>query len=116
MSILRKVRSGQIILYQGEAVTRSFCVNEGLVRAYVIHDSGEEGTVALFAKGNIFPIATSFDIAPVTLFYYEAVTDSNLSAMNHDEFQEFIAAMQPADIKIFAKRYAGALLHIDALL
>lgn len=69
MSSQRKLRAGQIVLYQGEAVAQSFRVTNGLVRAYIIHDSGDEATVALFAPGDIFPIATSFDIAPVTLFY-----------------------------------------------
>lgn len=115
MIMKRTLRPAQIVFYQGEAALQTFRVTQGLVRAYIIHDNGEEATVAYFGTDDLFPIASSFDIAPVTLFYYETVTETAVDVMNRQELDTYLRAHPAEEIERFARRYVGALLHVTAL-
>ncbi len=111
----RNARAKQTIFYQGEAAPHIFRIRDGLVRAYIIHDNGDESTVAFFGPNDIFPITTAFTIAPVTLFYYETVTVTALTAYNPDEFDKELVTHGSDELRRFATRYVGALLHVSAL-
>ena len=53
-------------------------------------------------------------VRPATLFYYEAMTDCHAEIISQADF----AASQAADPNVAAstaKRYVGALLHINAM-
>ncbi len=115
MILQRTLRPSQIIFYQGEAALQTFRVKNGLVRAYVIHDNGDEATIAYFGPHDVFPIASTYDIAPVTLFYYETVGETVVDVMNHQDFEEYIATVGKDELYRFAGRYVGSLLHITAL-
>ena len=115
MIIKRTLRPGQIVFYQGEASLQTFRVTKGLVRAYIIHDSGDEATIAFFGPDDLFPIASTFDIAPVTLFYYETVTETTVEVMNRQELDAYLQTHSSEEIHRFAGRYVGALLHVTAL-
>lgn len=115
MTTLRQFKKSQIVLYQGEATSQSFRIKKGLVRAYIIHESGEEATVALFSAGDIFPIATPFSIAPIALFYYETLLDSVCTSYEASELIEEFERDARRELYRFAKRYTGALLHIASL-
>lgn len=115
MSTLRQFKKSQIVLYQGEASSQSFRIKKGLVRAYIIHENGEEATVALFASGDIFPIGTPFSIAHVALFYYETVLDSLCESYEARELIDLLERDARQQLHRFAKRYTGALLHIASL-
>ncbi len=111
----RTIRPKQTIFYQGEAASAVYRIDRGLVRAYVIHDNGDESTIAFFGPEDIFPVTAAFSIAPVTLFYYETVTDMTAHTYNDNEFQAFIASNAADELQRFATRYVGALLHVSAL-
>lgn len=115
MVALKEFKKSQTVFYQGEAPTCSFRIAKGLVRAYIIHENGEEATIAFFAPGDIFPIAYPFSIAPVSLFYYETVVDTVCETYRGDELIEELAKDAPGELRRFAKRYAGALLHVASL-
>lgn len=115
MIMQRALRSKQIIFYQGEAALQTYRVKKGLVRAYIIHDNGEEATVAYFGPDDIFPVASSFDIAPVTLFYYETATQTEVDVMNRTDFDHYISEFGADELRRFASRYVSALLHITSL-
>ena len=116
MIINRTLRPGQIIFYQGEAALQTYRIESGLIRAYLIHDNGDEATVAYFGPGDVFPIASSFDIAPVTLFYYETAAECNVSVMNKRDFDEFVKENALSELHRFATRYVSSLLQISALM
>lgn len=115
MIIERTIRAGQTIFYQGEATARVHRIVDGLVRAYVIHDNGEEATIAYFGPHDTFPLTTAYDISSATLFYYETVIDSVVQVMTAAELHTMIAQDYPEEIGRFATRYVGALLHVSAL-
>ncbi len=115
MIIKRTLRPGQIVFYQGEAALQTFRVTKGLVRAYIIHENGEEATIAYFGPDDLFPIASTFDIAPVTLFYYETVTETSVDVMHRQDLEIYLQAHPTEEIHRFAGRYVVALLHVTAL-
>lgn len=115
MSVLRIVRPCQIIFYQGEATTRIHVVKTGLVRAYIIHDNGEEATIAYFGPHDTFPISSAYTISSATLFYYETVVESEIEVLTHKEFHEVLQSSLQDEVNRFATRYVGALLHVSAL-
>lgn len=115
MILQRTLRPAQIVFYQGEAALQTFRVVKGLVRAYIIHDNGEEATIAYFGPHDIFPVASSFDIAPVTLFYYETVTESVVDVMSRQDFKDAMQHTAHEELQRFAGRYVSTLLHISAL-
>ena len=116
MILHRTLRPGQIIFYQGEAALKTYRIDAGLVRAYLIHDNGDEATVAYFGPGDIFPIAPSFDITPVTLFYYETTVETDVSVMNKHDFEDYLANHTTEELHRSATRYVSATLHISALM
>lgn len=109
------MRAKQTIFYQGEVPTSLYSIDEGLVRAYVIHENGEEATVALFGAGDFFPVAAAYDILPVTLYYYEAFSDCTLRVHTLTQLQQQIAADYEQEYAKLGKRYVGALLHVSSL-
>jgi CRP/FNR family cyclic AMP-dependent transcriptional regulator len=115
MIIKRTLRPNQIVFYQGEAALQTFRVLKGLVRAYTIHDNGEEATVAYFGPDDLFPVASTFDIAPVTLFYYETVTETTVDVMSRQDLDTYLQTYPSEEIHRFAGRYVAALLHVTAL-
>ncbi|MFZ1812355.1 MAG: Crp/Fnr family transcriptional regulator [Candidatus Saccharimonadales bacterium] len=115
MPTRRTIRAKQTIFYQGEAAGHIYRIVDGLVRAYVINENGAESTVAFFGPHDYFPLTAAFDIAPVTLFYYETVIDSTLEASSSAELVSQLQADAAGELHRFATRYVGALLHISAL-
>lgn len=115
MTTLRQFKKSQTVFYQGEVPAHAYRVKKGLVRAYLIHTNGEEATIAFFAPGDIFPIAAPFGIAPVTMFYFETVVDTVCECYQATELIEELERDAVRELHRFAKRYAGALLHVGAL-
>lgn len=115
MPTVRNFKKAQTVFYQGEVPERSFRIKKGLVRAYIIHENGEEATIAFFGPYDIFPIAAPFAIAPVVMFYYETVVDTTCEAYSHQELIEELEDDATHELHRFAKRYVGALLHVASL-
>jgi CRP-like cAMP-binding protein len=115
MSLIRSIKANQTVFYQGEAVTKVYHLNSGLVRSYIIHDNGDESTIAFFGPNDIFPITSAYNITPVTLFYYETIVDSVVMVYDEAEFATESAVDPQAELHRFATRYVGALLHVSAL-
>jgi CRP/FNR family transcriptional regulator len=75
---LKKITKGQIIHYQGDAVTEILYLQKGYVKAYIILDSGETRTMFLLSENDIFPV--SFSLAAnwsgeSIKYFYEAMSN-----------------------------------------
>ncbi|PID32408.1 hypothetical protein CR970_00600 [Candidatus Saccharibacteria bacterium] len=114
MSRVRAVKRNQIVVYQGEAVSSVCRVVDGMVRAYSILSTGNEVLVALFGKGDYFPAGSLFDTTPVALFYYETMTDCTLEFLDPQTAAGGLVRSEHEQAKN-ARRYIGALLHVNAL-
>lgn len=114
----RTYTAGSIILYQGEVPRSVQLLREGVVRVFAISDQGDEQTVTYHTAGEFFPTSWLFNQAPGSLFFYEATTDCQVSAMSREAFFEGLYAMPEATrelVHYFATSYAALLIRVAAL-
>ncbi len=117
-TLTRFVKKGSILLYQGEIPRTGFIIRRGLVRVYTITTSGEERTIALHGKGDIFPLPWIFGEVTNTLFYYEAMSDSELVTAPKQHILDAVSAdpqLTAAVLKFSINEYTALLLRITAL-
>lgn len=111
-------RQGCAILLQGDTPRSVAVVTDGIVRAYVITPDGEERTVTLYGPGDIFPFAWTFDQASIALYYYEALNDVRLLAINKTAFLDVLDTNPEsahALTRLLSKHYVALLLRITGL-
>lgn len=88
---IRSVKKGSTLLYQSEIPRQAFIVRKGFIRAYTITSSGDERTVALHGKGDIFPLSWIYGETKNTLFYYEAGSDAEVACVTKEVLVTTIA-------------------------
>lgn len=86
----RLLRKGSNILFQGEIPRSVNIIRDGVVREYTIDSSGEERIVALYGKGDIFPLSWTLGETSNTLFYYDALIDTRLICVPKQTFLDVI--------------------------
>lgn len=104
---VRFVKKGSNILFQGEIPRRVSIVRDGIVRAYTITSTGEERTIALYGKDDIFPLTWIIGETTNSLFYYEAMTDVRLMTTTKDIFRDTMMSQPELLTSVF--RYVGTL-------
>jgi CRP-like cAMP-binding protein len=115
---IRSIRKGSTLLYQGEIPRQAFIVRSGVMRAYTITTSGEERIVALYGKGDIFPLTWIFGETTNTLFYYEALSDTQLVCAPKDAVLAALSQDQNIMMMILkytVNQYTALLLRVTAL-
>lgn len=114
----RFVRKGSILLYQSEVPRRALVVKKGIVRAYAITNSGEERTISLHDTGDIIPLSWVFGETSTTLFYYDALTDCEISAVPKDQLVGAVSRnprIMSEILSVTMNEYTSLLLRITAL-
>lgn len=114
----RSVKKGTILLYQSEIPRSAVMVSRGLIRAYAITSTGEERTIALHDSGDLLPLSWIFGDASTSLFYYDALVDSEVTIIPKSELVGAIAASPDTMQEILAltmNEYTSLLLRITAL-
>lgn len=117
-ALTRFVKKGAILLYQGEIPRTAFIIRRGMVRVYTITTSGEERTIALHGKGDIFPLPWIFGEVTNTLFYYEALSDAELMTAPKTEVLNVVmndSELMAVILKFSVNEYTALLLRITAL-
>ncbi len=116
--VKRKFSAGSTILYQGE-VPRSACIIvSGIVRVFSISSHGDEQIVMYHVPGEFFPSSWIFDKAPSTLFFYEAVSDSEIAFVPKQELVNYMLSKPTrlyALLDYFTTNYSASLIHVNAL-
>lgn len=118
VSASRTYKKGAILLYQGEIPRRVFLIRHGLVRAYTITNSGEERTVTLHGGGDIFPLTWVFGGTPNTMFYYEAMTESEIITAGKSDVLGAIKSspiVMESILNLAMNEYTAMKLRITAL-
>ncbi len=114
----RTVKKGTILLYQSEVPRRAFVIRSGLVRAYAITSSGEERTIALHDTNDILPLSWLFGETSTSLFYYDALVDSEVIAVPKPELVSAVSkhpSAMSAILGLTMNEYTSLLLRITAL-
>ena len=115
---MRIVKKGGNIFFQGEVPRNAMIVRDGVVRAYTITSGGEERVVALFGRGDVFPLTWILGETTNSLFYYDAVSEARLMSVGRDEFMDTVqnnpTAMN-ALLSFVGNQYTSLLLRITGL-
>lgn len=112
------VKKGANILFQGEIPRKVMVVRDGVVRAYTITSTGEERIVALYGKGDMFPLSWVLGETTNTLFYYDAVSEARLLTIPRDDFMNVLTkdvTHLNRVLKFLTKEYTALLLRITGL-
>lgn len=118
LGTLRFIKKGTILLYQSEIPRHALVVKTGLVRAYAITNSGEERTISLHDNGDVVPLSWVFGETSSSLFYYDALSDSEIIAVPKTALVEATAknpGLMSEILKLTMNEYTSLLLRITAL-
>lgn len=114
----RTFKKHSILLYQGEVPQMAYVVLSGVVKVYSINASGEEQIVTFETPGDLFPAPWIFGKASHTLYYCEALGDTEVLQMPRRDLLTRIhdtPELQSLLLNYFAGRYTGLLMRITAL-
>jgi CRP/FNR family transcriptional regulator len=115
---MRVVKKGANVLFQGEIPRKVMIVRDGVIRGYTITSNGEERVVALYGKGDIFPLSWALGETSNTLFYYDAICETRLMTIPKNDFMDAISDHPPAlnaMLRFIGNQYTALLLRITGL-
>lgn len=115
---VRKFKKGRPVFYQGEVPRTAYIIKSGVVRVYGINTNGEERIVTFFVPGDLLPVGWMFNKSPVSLYYYDAVTDCDLIAISKDDFTAALQAntrLKDELLNQYMTHFIGSTMHIYAL-
>lgn len=93
-------------------------VRDGLIRGYTITSGGEERVVALYGRGDIFPLTWVLGETTNTLFYYDALTDVRLMTVDKEDFITAISGSTEtlgAMLRFVGNHYTAQMMRITGL-
>lgn len=117
-AVVRTVKKGSNLLFQGEIPRKAFVVRSGLVRSYTITSNGEERIIGLHGRGSMLPISWVFEKASSSLFYYDAVTDSKVVSLDRKQLVSTIISRPELSKQMFdylSGEHTASLLRINGL-
>lgn len=76
---IKRYPKGSLVLFQGEVPRYGFYVAGGCLKLYAIDNDGNERVVGFCSEGDVFPTDWLVGGSRSALFYYEALTESQLA-------------------------------------
>lgn len=83
---VQRVPKRTILLTEGNALQKVFVVASGCIKMYRLDQCGEEQVVGYKTNGDVFPESYAFGQTTHALFYYEAIEDTKLLAIEKPQF------------------------------
>jgi CRP-like cAMP-binding protein len=82
-----------IIIFQGDAADDVYFVNKGIYKVYNIDQLGEERTISIVGRNNIFPLSSHMTHNPDdnAFYFYEAYTDMVVYKTSQEKFREMLS-------------------------
>jgi CRP/FNR family transcriptional regulator, cyclic AMP receptor protein len=118
VGVTRRYGKKRTVLFQGEVPRGVLVLQSGLVKAYGITNGGDQRTVTLLSAGDIFPVEWVFGASRVSLYYYEALTDSEVCCVPKNEFTTALErddTLKENLFQAYMAHYISATMHIYAL-
>lgn len=115
---LKWFKKGQTLLFQGEVPRHVYIIKKGAVKVYNIDSAGEEKIINIIAPDEIVAPSWVFGKAPVALYYYDVLADTQAYMLSRSEFATLIRSNPKALYAAFDKLssvFTGAIIHINAL-
>lgn len=95
-AILKRSKS-QLLLHQSDPITHFFYIKSGFVKVYVITDEGDVRTLLILGAKDIFPLLKSpNEPNALSIYFYEAMTDTELKALPEQDFLSQIRSSHQA--------------------
>lgn len=110
-------KKGEIIQRPGDLIPGVFYLKRGFVRLYTVSLSGEELTLLIFKKGDIFPISSVFDFPIRQSYYLESLTSCELERAGRADFLRFIKSDSEVLLELSSRlveRLGGMLLRAES--
>jgi CRP-like cAMP-binding protein len=117
-NLTRRFSAGSTILYQGEVPRSAMILTSGLVRVFSISEQGGEQIVMFHVPGEFFPVSWIYRRSTSTLFFYEAVKDSEIAFIPKNDILSYMTStpeITEAVIQYFATHYSASLMRVNAL-
>ncbi len=117
-STKRDYSAGSTIIYQGEVPRAASILTKGIVRVFSISKQGEEQIVTFHIAGEFFPSPWIFGKTPGTLFFYEALTDCEVSFTPRSDLIDFMtsdSSRMHTLLDYFTTNYAASMIRVSAL-
>lgn len=112
----KRVKKLQTFLYQGEVPRSSFVIKEGVIRIYNINSKGEENVIAFLTEKSILPTEWIFEKSPVSMYYYEALSDCVVYVIPKEKLLEIIKSNEGSELYgIVTAQLVSSMVHINAL-
>ena len=85
---IKSYRKGEILIAQGSHEKEIFFIRKGIVRSYLIDDSGVEISFQLYAENNVFSNVHGILFNEKSKFFYQALEDSKVYIIPYDDFMK----------------------------
>lgn len=113
-------KKGEIILRAGDPIPGIYFLKRGYVRLFTVSPEGEELTLIIFKKGDIFPITwavNGFSRASAKNYYLESMINCELKRASKSSFINFIKSNPDAMFELtlrLTERLNGLLLRAES--
>lgn len=117
-STKRSVKKRSVLIYQGEVPRQAYIVLSGVIKVYRLGTFGEEQIVGFRTKGDLFPESWLFGKTSCSLFYYEALEDSEVLTVEKPVLLDLIETRPELKQHVFddlMTNYTSLLLQTTAL-
>lgn len=84
----RTYPAGQIIIFQGAQIIETYVIKKGYVLVYDIAPDGDRKVLMILKKGQMLPLIWSNKTTKVIRYFYEALTDTEVSVYRTKLIQE----------------------------
>ena len=114
----RIIKKGSILLYQGEVPKQAYIVTSGHFKMYRLSKHGEEQIASFKVSGDIFPECWIFGKTLNTMYYYEALENSEVVTVEKPVLLDLLEREPSLKDKLFdymVINYTGLMLQISAL-
>lgn len=107
-----------ILLYQGEVPRQAFIISKGSFRVYRIGSSNDEQIAGFKMSGDMFPECWVYGKTSCTMYYYEALEDSEVYTVEREVFLDLLEKHPDLRHELFdrmVENYTGLMLQVAAL-
>jgi CRP/FNR family cyclic AMP-dependent transcriptional regulator len=115
---IKAVAKGEILVFQGEAPRTAFVIKKGMFKTYNLSSLGDEKPIAYNVELDVIPVPWVFGKATTSLFYYEAIIDSEVYCVPREEYVAFIRSnleILYGELESFVMNSVGKTMRLNAL-
>ena len=77
----KKFAKGELLLYEGDTITKFYTIVSGFVKVYTILNEGTERIIFIYGPGDAFPLTSILTQGNTAHYFYHAMTDVELLIM-----------------------------------